>query len=159
MDGSNGATVDTGAVPSKRQSSSSNSSSIGTSVTSHGRALYQIEPRRLHSDWWLASEVMLGVSQWPRNAHRPSFRSKHAWTPPELQAACWPSLDHTPTFGATPAILSRHIALRTLCRLQYLHGEDWPTVFGTETLSCIIHTLRVDVDRIHALFHDGCMYG
>ena len=66
------------------------------------RAIYQIEGKLGHQGWWSESEELLQSS---------------------LQACVSTSPELSPTMGVTPSILSRTIALRTLCRLQTLYGK------------------------------------
>ncbi|CAF1053408.1 unnamed protein product [Didymodactylos carnosus] len=66
------------------------------------RALYQYEERDDRKLWWPASESVLQVKS----------------------NTCTSSSPSSPTIGVTPAILSRSIALRALCRLQYLYGHQ-----------------------------------
>lgn len=64
------------------------------------QSLYQIEDRLDRDKWWIESEEILQI--------KPN--------------TCLSSDPKTPTIGVTPIILSRTIALRTLCRLQTLYG-------------------------------------
>ncbi|CAF0968089.1 unnamed protein product [Adineta steineri] len=65
------------------------------------KALYQIEDRSDRIKWWLESEQLLKI--------KPN--------------TCVSNDPLSPTIGVTPIILSRTIALRTLCRLQILYGH------------------------------------
>jgi len=113
----------------------------GTSASAHGRALYSAEPFQIHRNWFGSSQAALGVSQWPRIGKESlDFSSRHAWTPPELQPACWPHQDDAPMIGVTPTILSRHISLRVLCRLQYLYGEAFGTALVQRDFSVLFPT-------------------
>ncbi|CAF4305668.1 unnamed protein product, partial [Rotaria sp. Silwood2] len=60
-----------------------------------------MEPRSSHSKWWPESEQLLQIK-------------------PNTCASTDPT---SMTMGVTPLILSRSIALRTLCRLQMLYGS------------------------------------
>jgi len=64
-------------------------------------ALYQAEEKSDHDEWWPESEQVLKIE-------------------PNTCISDDPSLK---TIGVTPAILSKSIALRALCRLQMLYGK------------------------------------
>jgi hypothetical protein len=64
-------------------------------------ALYQIEEKSDHAEWWPESEQLLQIE-------------------PNTCISDDPS---STTIGVTPAILSKSIAFRTLCRLQMLYGK------------------------------------
>lgn len=64
-------------------------------------ALYQIEEKSDHGEWWPESEQVLQIEP----------------------NTCIPDDPSSTTIGVTPAILSKSIALRTLCRLQILYGK------------------------------------
>ncbi|CAF4676527.1 unnamed protein product [Rotaria sp. Silwood1] len=83
------------------------------------RALYQLEERSDHAEWWPESEQVLQIEPNTCITNNPSAK----------------------TIGVTPAILSKSIALRALCRLQTLYGDRsflnvlanwalWRTPFG-----------------------------
>jgi hypothetical protein len=65
------------------------------------KALYQIEERSDRDKWWPESEQLLQIE-------------------PDTCVSDDPT---SATIGVTPIILSRTIALRTLCRLQTLYGK------------------------------------
>jgi hypothetical protein len=65
------------------------------------KALYQIEDRSERNQWWPESEEVLQI--------KPN--------------TCASNDPRTATIGVTPVILSKTIALRTLCRLQTLYGK------------------------------------
>jgi hypothetical protein len=65
------------------------------------KALYQIEERSDRDKWWPESEQVLQIES----------------------NTCLSMNSTSPTIGVTPIILSRTIALRTLCRLQNLYGK------------------------------------
>jgi hypothetical protein len=67
------------------------------------RAIYQIEGKLAHEQWWLESEQLIQISLEQCTSKDPAS---------------------SPTMGVTPSILSRTIALRTLCRLQKLYGRS-----------------------------------
>ena len=69
------------------------------------KAVYQIEGKSGHATWWSESEELL---QTKLEACISSNSSSAA----------------SATIGVTPVILSRTIALRTLCRLQKLYGDE-----------------------------------
>ena len=71
------------------------------------RAVYQIEGRSGHEKWWSESEQLLQARLAECSTDSPSTTS---------------------TMGVTPSILSRSIALTTLCRLQKLYGDFLPTM-------------------------------
>ena len=75
-------------------------SKVHHNIPSH-RALYQLEERSDHFEWWPDSEKLLQIE--PNQ--------------------CVKSHPSSKTIGVTPAILSKSIALRTLCRLQKLYGK------------------------------------
>jgi hypothetical protein len=64
-------------------------------------ALYQIEEKSDHGEWWPESEELLQIEP----------------------NTCISDDSSSTTIGVTPAILSKSIALRTLCRLQILYGK------------------------------------
>ena len=66
------------------------------------RAIYQIEGKLGHESWWKETE---GLSQ------------------SSLETCSHLRPEASPTMGVTPSIMSRTIALRTLCRLQKLYGK------------------------------------
>ncbi|CAF4127603.1 unnamed protein product, partial [Rotaria sordida] len=74
------------------------SSKIKHNTPSH-RALYQLEERSDHAEWWPDSEQVLQIEQNTCITNNPSAK----------------------VVGVTPAILSKSIALMTLCRLQALY--------------------------------------
>lgn len=66
------------------------------------RAIYQGEGKSAHANWWRESEGLMQISL----------------------EQCIDTVDESSsTMGVTPSILSRTIALRTLCRLQKLYGK------------------------------------
>lgn len=71
------------------------------------KGLYQIEDRNDRDKWWIESEQILQIK-------------------PNTCLSMDPS---TPTIGVTPIILSKTIALRTLCRLQTLYGKFYFLIF------------------------------
>lgn len=64
------------------------------------KALYQIEDKSAHKAWWSESEELLQI---------------------KLETCISTNSSDINTMGVTPSILSRTIALRTLCRLQKLY--------------------------------------
>ena len=70
----------------------------------HNKALYQKEDKATHLKWWTESEGLLQIKLETCFSHNSS--------------------SSLPTMGVTPGILSRTIALKTLCRLQKLYGDD-----------------------------------
>jgi hypothetical protein len=83
-----------------RQLTTSTASKMNHSSPSF-RALYQIEEKSDHGEWWPESEQVLQI--------KPN--------------TCISDDPSSTTIGVTPAILSKSIALRTLCRLQILYGK------------------------------------
>ncbi|CAF3517068.1 unnamed protein product [Rotaria socialis] len=94
------------------------SSKVSHGIPSH-QALYQLEERSDHAEWWPESEQLLQIEPNTCVTNNPSTKS----------------------IGVTPAILSKSIALMTLCRLQKLYGDRsflnilanwalWRTPFG-----------------------------
>lgn len=73
---------------------------IDHSTPSHV-ALYQLEERSDHAEWWPESEKLLRI--------KPN--------------TCLKSNPSAKAMGVTPAILSKTISLRTLCRLQKNYGK------------------------------------
>lgn len=67
------------------------------------KALYQIEGKLGHEAWWVESEELLQI---------------------KLETCVSTNSSALDTMGVTPSILSRTIALRTLCRLQKLYGDE-----------------------------------
>jgi len=65
------------------------------------RALYQIEERNEREKWWIESEQILQIEPNTCSTNEPT----------------------SATIAVTPVILSRTIALRTLCQLQILYGS------------------------------------
>ena len=86
------------------------------------RALYQREERADRDKWWPESEQILQI---PSNT-------------------CVSDEPTSPTLGVTPIILSRTIALRTLCRLQTLYGKSF-------SLDSFLHTYSLHCHRWCAL--------
>jgi len=76
------------------------------------KALYQIEDRSDKDKWWIESEQLLQIQS----------------------NTCLSTNPTTPTIGVTPIILSRTIALRTLCRLQRLYGKFFFVLFLIEII-------------------------
>ncbi|CAM4867221.1 unnamed protein product [Rotaria socialis] len=74
------------------------SSKVSHGIPSH-QALYQLEERSDHAEWWPESEQLLQIEPNTCVTNNPSTKS----------------------IGVTPAILSKSIALMTLCRLQKLY--------------------------------------
>ncbi len=72
------------------------------------KALYQIEDRSDRNEWWPESEQLLQI--------KPN--------------TCVSNDPTSATMGVTPIILSRTIALRTLCRLQKLYGKVFKINLG-----------------------------
>ncbi len=74
------------------------------SNSSFYKAVYQIEGKAAHETWWSESEELLQI---------------------KLEVCLSiNSSSSAATMGVTPSILSRTIALRTLCRLQELYGDQ-----------------------------------
>ena len=74
------------------------------SNSSSYKAVYQIEGKSGHETWWSESEELLQM---------------------KLEVCLSTnSSSSAATMGVTPSILSRTIALRTLCRLQKLYGDE-----------------------------------
>ncbi len=70
----------------------------------HNKALYQKEDKASHLRWWRESEGLFQIKLETCFSHNSSLS--------------------LPTMGVTPSILSRTIALKTLCRLQKLYGDE-----------------------------------
>ncbi|CAF0983449.1 unnamed protein product [Rotaria sordida] len=76
-------------------------SKMKNNTPSH-QALYQLEERSDHAEWWPESEQVLRIEQNSCATNDPSAKA----------------------IGVTPAILSKSIALMALCRLQTLYGKS-----------------------------------
>jgi len=107
------------------------------------RASYQIEGKLGHESWWSESEGLLQI---------------------KLETCVSAPESSITTMGVTPAILSRTIALRTLCRLQNLYGDEqflnkmanwalWRLVIGRMWTEYTLYFLTASCTQIFDTYH------
>ncbi|UJR15475.1 hypothetical protein I4U23_002418 [Adineta vaga] len=107
------------------------------------KAIVQMEDNLGHSTWWSESEELLQI---------------------KLQSCVTTNTSSIPTMGVTPSILSRTIALRTLCRLQKLYGEKtflttmakwsyWRLLFGRMWTEYTLYFLTARCTELFDLYH------
>lgn len=107
------------------------------------KAIYQIEGKLGHPTWWAESEQLLQM---------------------RLEACVSTNTSSILTMGVTPSILSRTIALRTLCRLQKLYGEKkfvykmanwalWRLLYGGMWTEYTLYFLTARCTRIFDTYH------
>ncbi|CAF1077149.1 unnamed protein product [Adineta ricciae] len=106
------------------------------------RAAFQVEGNTGHAKWWSESEELLQI---------------------KLESCVKANTSSIPAMGVTPSILSRTIALRTLCRLQKLYGETfltimakwyyWRLLFGRMWTEYTLYFLTARCTNIFDLYH------
>jgi hypothetical protein len=116
-----------------------------TKNSSLPKALYEKEDKLSHPTWWSESEDLLQI---------------------KLES-CVPNQSSSlslPTMGVTPSILSRTIALNTLCRLQKLYSDEnflnrmanwavWRVIFGRMWTEYTLYYLAASCTQSFDTYH------
>ncbi|CAF0997567.1 unnamed protein product [Adineta steineri] len=109
------------------------------------RAINRGEGRSSHEKWWSESERLLQIKLESCVSYKKSDTD-------------------IPTIGVTPSILARTIALRTLCRLQKLYGDEhflnkmanwalWREIFGYMWTEYTLYFLTGRCTKIFDTYH------